>query len=64
MEKNLKNVQRGAAFGFVVVKIMRILLLIAIVAMIAGLVFLALANENDLPLDAVKDGTQIGRAHV
>ena len=56
MEKKLKKVQRGAAFGFVVVKIMRILLLIAIVAMIAGLVFLALANENDLPLDAVKDG--------
>ena len=56
MEKKLKKVQRGASFGFVVVKIIRILLLIAVVAMIAGLVFLALANENDLPLDAVKDG--------
>ena len=56
MEKKLKRVQRGAAVGFVLLKILRILLIIAFVAMISGLVFLAVANENDLPLNAVKDG--------
>ena len=56
MEKKLKRVQRGAAVGFVLLKILRILLIIAFVALIAGLVFLAVANENDLPLNAVKDG--------
>ena len=43
MEKKLKRVQRGASFGFVVLKILRILLIIAAVVMIAGLVFLAVA---------------------
>ncbi len=56
MEKKLKKVQRGAAIGFVVLKILRILLIIGAVALIAGLVILAVVNENDLPLDAVKDG--------
>ena len=56
MEKKLKKVQRGAAVGFVVLKILRILLIICAVAMIAGLVALAVVNENDLPLEAVKDG--------
>lgn len=56
MEKKLKKVQRGAATGFVVLKILRILLIIVAVALIAGLVILAVVNENDLPLDAVKDG--------
>lgn len=56
MEKKLKKVQRGAAFGFVVLKILRILLIIAAVLMIAGLVFLAVVNENDLPLEGVSDG--------
>ena len=56
MEKKLKRVQRGAAVGFVLLKILRILLIIAFVALISGLVFLAVANENDLPLNAVKDG--------
>ena len=59
MEKRLKKVQRGASVGFVLLKILRILLIIAAVAMIAGLVFLAVVNENDLPLDAVKDGKLI-----
>ena len=56
MEKKLKKVQRGAAFGFVVLKILRILLIVAAVAMIAGLVALAVVNENDLPLEGVADG--------
>ena len=56
MEKKLKKVQRGAAVGFVVLRILRILLIICAVAMIAGLVALAVVNENDLPLEAVKDG--------
>ena len=56
MEKKLKKVQRGAAVGFVILKILRILLLIGIVATVAALVILAVVNENDLPLDAVKDG--------
>ncbi len=56
MEKKLKKVQRGAAVGFIVLKILRILLIICAVAMIAGLVALAVVNENDLPLEAVKDG--------
>ena len=59
MEKRLKKVQRGAFVGFVLLKILRILLIIVAVAMIAGLVFLAVVNENDLPLDAVKDGKLI-----
>ena len=59
MEKKLKKVQRGAAVGFVLLKILRILLIIAVVALIAGLVFLAVVNENDLPLDAVQDGKLI-----
>ena len=56
MEKKLKKVQRGAAFGFVVLKILRILLIIGAVIMIAGLVALAVVNENDLPLEGVTDG--------
>ncbi len=56
MEKKLKKVQRGAAVGFVVLKILRILLIIAAVVLIAGLVILAVVNENDLKLDAVQDG--------
>ena len=56
MEKKLKRVQRGAAVGFVVLKILRILLIIAAVVLIAALVVLAVVNENDLPLEAVKDG--------
>ena len=63
MEKKLKKVQRGAAVGFVVLKILRILLIICAVAMIAGLVFLAVANENDLPLNAVKDGKLVLDMH-
>jgi hypothetical protein len=43
MEKRLKKVQRGASVGFVLLKILRILLIIVAVAMIAGLVFLAVA---------------------
>ena len=56
MEKKLKKVQRGASVGFVLLKILRILLIISVVALIAGLVILVVVNENDLPLDAVKDG--------
>ncbi len=56
MEKKLKKVQRGAAVGFVLLKILRILLIVAAVVMIVSLVVLAVVNENDLPLDAVKDG--------
>ncbi len=56
MEKKLKKVQNGAAVGFVVLKILRILLIIAAVVLIAALVVLAVVNENDLPLEAVKDG--------
>ena len=56
MEKKLKKVQNGAAIGFVVLKILRILLIIAAVVLIATLVVLAVVNENDLPLEAVKDG--------
>ena len=59
MEKKVKKVQRGAAVGFVLLKIMRILLIIIAVALIAGLVILAVVNENDLPLDSVKDGKLI-----
>lgn len=56
MEKKLKKVQNGAAFGFVLLKILRILLIVAAVVLIVSLVVLAVVNENDLPLDAVKDG--------
>ena len=56
MEKKLKKVQRGAAVGFVLLKILRILLIIAAVALIAGLVFLAVVNENDLLRDVAQDG--------
>ena len=56
MEKKLKKVQRGAGFGFVLLKILRILLIIVAVLLIVSLVVLAVVNENDLPLDAVKDG--------
>ena len=56
MEKKLKKVQRAAAVGFVVLKILRILLIIAAVVLIAGLVILAVVNEYNLPLDGVKDG--------
>ena len=56
MEKKLKKVQNGAAVGFVVLKILRILLIIAAVVLIAALVVRAVVNENDLPLEAVKDG--------
>ena len=56
MEKKLKKVQNGAAVGFVVLKILRILLIIAAVVLIAALVVLAVVNENDLPLEAVKGG--------
>ena len=56
MEKKLKKVQRGAAVGFVVLKILRILLIIAAVVTVAALVFLAVVNENNLPWDAVQDG--------
>ena len=56
MEKKLKKVQRGAAVGFVLLKILRILLIIAVVALIAGLVFLAVVNENDLLKDVAQDG--------
>ena len=56
MEKKLKKVQRGAGFGFVLLKILRILLIIVAVVLIVSLVVLAVVNENDLPLDAVKDG--------
>ena len=56
MEKKLKKVQRGAAVGFVLLKIMRILLIIAAVALIAGLVFLAVVNENNLLQDVAQDG--------
>ena len=56
MEKKLKKVQRGAAVGFVLLKILRILLIIVAVALIVSLVVLAVVNENDLPLEAVKDG--------
>ena len=56
MEKKLKKVQNGAAVGFVVLKILRILLIIAAVLLIASLVVLAVVNENDLPLDNVTDG--------
>ncbi len=59
MEKKLKKVQRGAAVGFVLLKILRILLIIVTVALIAGLVILAVVNENDLKLDAVQDGKLI-----
>ena len=56
MEKKLKKVQRGAGFGFVLLKILRILLIIVAVVLIVSLVVLAVVNENDLPLEAVKDG--------
>ena len=56
MEKKLKKVQRGAGFGFVLLKILRILLIIVAALLIVSLVVLAVVNENDLPLDAVKDG--------
>ncbi len=56
MEKKLKKVQRGAAVGFVLLKIMRILLIIAAVVLIAGLVFLAVVNENNLLQDVAQDG--------
>ena len=56
MEKKLKKVQRGAAVGFVLLKILRILLIVVTVALIAGLVILAVVNENNLKLDAVQDG--------
>ncbi len=56
MEKKLKKVQRGAAVGVVLLKILRILLIIVAVALIVSLVVLAEVNENDLPLEAVKDG--------
>ncbi len=59
MEKKLKRVQRGAGVGFVLLKILRILLIIAAVILITALVVLAVVNENDLPLDAVKDGKLI-----
>ena len=48
--------QRGAAVGFVLLKIMRILLIIAAVVLIAGLVFLAVVNENNLLQDVAQDG--------
>ena len=56
MEKRRIKVQRGAGVGFVVLKILRILLIIVAVVLIAGLVILAVVNENDLKLDAVQDG--------
>lgn len=56
MEKKLKKVQRGAAVGFVLLKILRILLIIIAVALIAGLVFLAVVNENNLLQDVAQDG--------
>ena len=56
MEKKLKKVQRGAAVGYVILKILRILLIIAAVVLIAGLVVLAVVNENDLPLEGVENG--------
>ena len=60
MEKKLKKVQRGAAVGFVLLKIMRILLIIAAIVLIAALVFLAVVNENDLLQDVVQDGKLAG----
>ncbi len=56
MEKKLKRVQRGAAVGFVVLKILRILLIIAAVLLVGALVFLALYNENKLDLENVQNG--------
>lgn len=56
MEKKLKRVQRGAAVGFVVLKILRILLIIAAVLLVSALVFLALYNENKLDLENVQNG--------
>ncbi len=56
MEKKLKRVQRGAGFGFVVLKILRILLIVCAVLMIGSLIFLALYNENNLPLENIHDG--------
>ena len=56
MEKKLKRVQRGAGFGFVVLKILRILLIVCAVLMIGSLIFLALYNENNLPLENIQDG--------
>lgn len=56
MEKKLKRVQNGAAFGFVVLKILRILLIVVAVALVAALVTLAVVNENDLPIDGIQDG--------
>ena len=56
MEKKLKRVQRGAGFGFVVLKILRILLIVCAVLMIGTLIFLALYNENNLPLENIQDG--------
>ena len=56
MEKKLKKVQRGAAVGFVLLKILRILLIVAAVLLIISLVALAVVNENNLPIEGVKDG--------
>jgi len=56
MEKKLKKVQRGAAFGFVVLKILRILLLIVALAVVVALVVSALYDMNKLPLDNVENG--------
>ena len=56
MEKKLKKVQRGATFGFVVLKILRILLIIAALVTVIALVVSALYDVNKLPLDNVKDG--------
>ena len=59
MEKKLKKVQRGAAFGFVLLKILRILLIIIAIVLITGLVILAVVNVDKLKLDAVQDGKLI-----
>jgi hypothetical protein len=56
MEKKLKKVQRGAAFGFVVLKILRILLIILALVTVIALVISALYDVNKLPLDNVENG--------
>ena len=56
MEKKLKKVQRGAAFGFVVLKILRILLIILALVVVIALVVSALYDVNKLPLDNVENG--------
>lgn len=56
MDKKVKKIQTGAAIGFVVLKILRIILIVCMVLAVAALVVEALINENNLQGTLVHNG--------